>query len=88
MAQSSKHMYDILTSIYAALFRTSTPLYLDWRKPENFALLGNCNETRFAFTWLVTELYWFCMKLLSIARHMDEWLIYFIFRYWHGEDAG
>ena len=53
-------MYDILTSIYAALFRSSTPLYLDWRVEANFDLLGKSDEVKNAFCNLCTQAFWFC----------------------------
>lgn len=53
-------MYHILTSVYAALFRASTPLYLDWRVRSNMELLGNSDELKLAFIALRTEVEWFC----------------------------
>ena len=53
-------MYHILTSVYAALFRASTPLYLDWREGSNMELLGNSEVLKGAFIALRTEVEWFC----------------------------
>ena len=39
LPQLAKHMYDMLVSIYSALFRPSSPLWLDWSK-TNFGLFG------------------------------------------------
>jgi hypothetical protein len=60
LIEASKHMYHILTSVYAALFRASTPLYLDWRVASNMELLGNSDELKNAFIALRTEVEWFC----------------------------
>jgi hypothetical protein len=60
LIEASKHMYHILTSVYAALFRASTPLYLDWRVKSNMELLGNSDELKLAFIALRTEVEWFC----------------------------
>ncbi len=40
----ASHMYHTLTSIYTALYKTTTPLAFDWRKEETYELLGH-NET-------------------------------------------
>jgi hypothetical protein len=60
LIDASKHMYHILTSVYAALFRASTPLYLDWREGSNMELLGNSECLKGAFIALRTEVEWFC----------------------------
>jgi len=60
LIEASKHMYHILTSVYAALFRASTPLYLDWREGSNMELLGNSEVLKGAFIALRTEVEWFC----------------------------
>lgn len=62
LMDASQHMYHILTSVYAALFRASTPLYLDWRVASNMELLGNSNELKKAFIALRTEVEWFCKR--------------------------
>ncbi|KAE9375236.1 hypothetical protein N431DRAFT_196566 [Stipitochalara longipes BDJ] len=59
LIEASKHMYHILTSVYAALFRASTPLYLDWREGSNMELLGNSEVLKCAFIALRTEVEWF-----------------------------
>jgi hypothetical protein len=53
-------MYDIVASTYAALFRHSTPLYLDWRVEKNFDLIGKNEPLKGAFYNLRTEVFWFC----------------------------
>jgi hypothetical protein len=60
LIEASKHMYHILTSVYAALFKASTPLYLDWREGSNMELLGNSEVLKCAFIALRTEVEWFC----------------------------
>ncbi|PMD15544.1 hypothetical protein NA56DRAFT_753817 [Hyaloscypha hepaticicola] len=59
LIEASKHMYHILTSVYAALFKASTPLYLDWREGSNMELLGNSEVLKGAFIALRTEVEWF-----------------------------
>jgi hypothetical protein len=56
----SRHMYDIITANYAALFRESSPLHIDWRVKGNFDLIGRSDVLREAFEKLRSEFYQFC----------------------------
>jgi len=64
---SSRQLYDMLTANYAALFRTSTPLYLDWSVEANFDRIGKSIALKEAFYNLQTEVFWFCRWYLAFA---------------------
>ena len=53
-------MYNILTTNYAALFRQSSPLYIDWRKKGNLNLIGMSETLRRSFDDLRTQITKFC----------------------------
>jgi hypothetical protein len=72
LIEASKHMYHALTSVYAALFRESTPLYLDWREGSNMELLGNSEVLKGAFIALRTEVEWFC-KSRFLRCGLNAW---------------
>lgn len=57
---ASKHMYDMLTANYSALFRVSSPVYLDWRIGTNFDLIGKSPILEAAFYDLRNEVFRFC----------------------------
>ena len=40
LIEAAKHMYDALTVTYAAVFRNTTPLDLDWTEEQNSLVLG------------------------------------------------
>jgi hypothetical protein len=63
---ASKHMYNILTTNYAALFRQSSPIYVDWRKEGNFDLVGRSDALRRSFDDLRTQITMFC----ELIRHI------------------
>ncbi|KAF8849451.1 hypothetical protein BDZ45DRAFT_680506 [Acephala macrosclerotiorum] len=59
----AKHIYNTLTSIYAALYKTTSPLTLDWRKEEiSSEMLGGDSELIRLFYNIKTEMYWFHAK--------------------------
>ena len=62
---ASKHMYNILTTNYAALFRQSSPIYIDWRKEGNVDLVGRSEALRRSFDDLRTQIIKFC----ELIRH-------------------
>jgi hypothetical protein len=55
----AKHLYHSLTAIYSALYRTTSPLMLDWRKDEISELLGKDPDLIRLFCDIKTEMYWF-----------------------------
>jgi hypothetical protein len=55
----AKHLYHILTAIYSALYKTTSPLMLDWRRDEISDMLGNDAELIKLFCDIKTEMYWF-----------------------------
>lgn len=57
---ASKHIYNILTTNYAALFRQSSPLYIDWREQGNFDWIGRSEALRRSFDGLRTQIINFC----------------------------
>lgn len=63
----TRHIYNSLTAIYAALYRTTTPLTFDWRKDEIADLLGHDPTLIRMFSDIKTEMFWF-RKLNSICR--------------------
>lgn len=59
LIDASKYLYDILTANYSALFRVSSPLYLDWRIGTNFDLIGRSQILKAAFYELRNEFFRF-----------------------------
>ena len=55
----TSHMYNALTSIYAALYKTTSPLTFDWRKEEVSTMLGGDDELIRLFCIIKTEMFWF-----------------------------
>ena len=55
----ARHIYNTLTAIYSALYRTTSPLTLDWREEEVARLLGNDPVLIKSFCNIKTELFWF-----------------------------
>jgi hypothetical protein len=53
-------MYQTLTANYSALFRPSSPLYLDWSISTNFDLIGKSRVLQEAFNDLRLEVFQFC----------------------------
>jgi hypothetical protein len=49
----------MLTSIYAALFKATSPLTLDWRSKEVASMLGNDAQLIELFCSIKTEIFWF-----------------------------
>ncbi|PMD63516.1 uncharacterized protein K444DRAFT_322443 [Hyaloscypha bicolor E] len=49
----------MLTSIYAALYKTTSPLTLDWRSNEVAVMLGNDSQIINLFCNIKTEMFWF-----------------------------
>jgi hypothetical protein len=54
----NQHLYNMLTSIYAALYKTTSPLTLDWRKEEVASMLGNDSYLIGLFGIIKTEIFW------------------------------
>lgn len=48
----------MLTSIYATLYRTTSPLTFDWRQNEIAELVGNDLELIRLFCNIKTEMFW------------------------------
>lgn len=57
--EAGTHFYHYLVSIYAALFRVTSPLYSDFRTPATCKLLGNDDSLVQAFMNLRTESFYF-----------------------------
>jgi hypothetical protein len=56
----AKHIYNTLTSIYSALYKTTSPLTFDWRKKDVFSeMLGGDPVLIQLFCDIKTEMYWF-----------------------------
>jgi hypothetical protein len=53
------HLYNAITSIFAALYKTTSPLTLDWRTGEVAAMLGHDSDLIKSFSNVKTEIYWF-----------------------------
>lgn len=58
------HIYNMLTSTYAALYKTTSPLTLDWRSKEVADMMGNDAHLINLFCNIKTEMFWFrkCSK--------------------------
>ncbi|KAH6678188.1 hypothetical protein B0J14DRAFT_316756 [Halenospora varia] len=54
----SRHMYNTLTSIYSALYKTTSPLTLDWRTDGVADMLDRDPELIRHFCYIKTEIYW------------------------------
>ena len=54
-----QHLYNAITSIYAALYKTTSPLTLDWRTEEIASMLGNDVELIRLFSIIKAEMFWF-----------------------------
>jgi len=59
-------VYNNLTSIYNAVFKTTSPLTLDWRSEEISKLLGNDTELICLFCNVKTEIFWFRKVIVSL----------------------
>ncbi len=55
----NQHLYNTLTSIYAALYKTTSPLTFDWRIEEIADMLGRDLQLVTLFCNIKTEMYWF-----------------------------
>ncbi|KAL5314161.1 hypothetical protein ACEPPN_018585 [Leptodophora sp. 'Broadleaf-Isolate-01'] len=55
----NQHIYNTLTSMYAALYKTTSPLTFDWRIAEISDMLGRDPELIRLFNNIKTEMYWF-----------------------------
>ncbi len=62
-----KHMYHYLVSVYSALFKSTTPLYIDWRLGSNRELFGQDENLLQAFKSLRTETLYFRMSSSPIT---------------------
>jgi hypothetical protein len=75
----------MLTSTYAALYKTTSPLTLDWRSKEVAQMMGNDPQLIRLFCNIKTEMFWFrgCSlspemkksQLISSCRSMHTPLI-------------
>ncbi|KAK0104871.1 hypothetical protein ONS95_005137 [Cadophora gregata] len=57
--QLNQHLYNTLTSTYAALYNSTSPLTLDWRTEEIASLLDRDPELIKLFCNIKTEMFWF-----------------------------
>jgi len=57
-----RHLYNAITSIYSALYKTTTPLTFDWRKEEISKMLGRDSELIKSFCNIKTEMFWLRMS--------------------------
>ncbi len=55
----AKHMYHYMVSVYSAFFRSTTPLYIDWRVGANRESFGQDEELLATFISLRTETLYF-----------------------------
>lgn len=59
----------MLTSIYAALFKTTSPLLFDWRRAEISEMLGGDRELVQSFSNITTEMHWFRVYLPCLHKN-------------------
>ena len=64
LIEAAKHMYHALVVTYSAVFRTATPLDLDWTERQNALVLGRDQKIIGAVQSLRREMSQFC-KLIS-----------------------
>jgi len=62
-----RHMYNMLTSVYAALYKTTSILTFDWRSKEVSEMLGHDGKLIQAFCDIKTEMFWF-RKSYNLSR--------------------
>jgi hypothetical protein len=55
----TRHIYNSLTAIYAALYKTTSPLTFDWRTEEIARIMGNDPVLIELFCNIKTEMFWF-----------------------------
>jgi hypothetical protein len=55
----ARHLYNTLTAIYSALYRTTSPLTLDWRTDEISELLDKDPDLIRLFCDIKMDMYWF-----------------------------
>ncbi len=61
----AQHMYDMFVSVYSALFRPSSPMWLNWLKDEVFELFGKDYRITRCIGILKTELDYVCSSPAS-----------------------
>lgn len=54
----NQHIYNMLTSTYAALYKTTSPLTLDWRSKEVADMMGNDVHLINLLCNIKTEMFW------------------------------
>jgi hypothetical protein len=69
----TRHIFNTLTSIYAALYKTTSPLTLDWRTKEVSDMLGNDQELISLFCDIKTEMFWF-RKCIGFSLSIPPYL--------------
>ncbi|KAH6678189.1 hypothetical protein B0J14DRAFT_650411 [Halenospora varia] len=60
------HMYNTLTSIYSALYKTTSPLTLDWRTEEVLEMFGGNTELIHYFSSIKTEMHWIQFEMANL----------------------
>lgn len=70
-----KHMYNTLTSVYAALYKTTSPLTFDWRTQEVRDMLGGDGGLVEAFINIKTEMFWLCKNAQSAKAEKSESMV-------------
>jgi hypothetical protein len=58
-----QHMYNMLVSVHSAVFRSSSPMGLNWLKEDVFELFGKGRSITHCMGTLQTELYYICWFL-------------------------
>jgi len=71
---ATRHMYEIITAHYAALFHTSTPLHWDLSLRRNFERLGKDEELRTTFEIVRGECWNFYNAPLGHFTSLDKFL--------------
>ena len=66
----NRHLYNTLTSMYAALYKTTSPLTFDWRTAEISDMLGTDQQLIRLFNNIKTEMYWFRKLRCSLPRFL------------------
>ncbi|KAH8884520.1 hypothetical protein GQ53DRAFT_396344 [Thozetella sp. PMI_491] len=72
--EMARHMYHYLVSVYSALFKSTTPLYIDWRLDVNQDLFARDENLLQAFKSLRTETMYFHQESQLLTSAEDRFL--------------
>lgn len=74
LPQLARHMYDMLVTLYSALFRPSSPLRLNWLFDDIYKLFGRDSRLMLRMGIIKTEFTQFSRFTLLPVSHTYTWL--------------